>query len=292
MRFPLYKTKKFIIFNLLILFFISCKNNTTNPGDNILKYSDSGKKALVIVVENNEIVGISDALTYSLYKIKIIPVLSIIFKVPEDELKDLSLLEVIKKYGEPWQINRISEAADGYYDKIIKLNNETATPKCFIDSLLYLKSSGYTIDVVLNMHASSNSLFFSDCEINISDLTDEIYKNKINIRAIYQTCCYAKYMLRNWKNIGVYAVNGAEGENVITSFSAAFFIKEWTSGKNFDEAVYSAYNMEIDTLKTFNNIAPIEENLLTQSNLQQSAQSIDGLNIKLLWKEIPLITTF
>jgi hypothetical protein len=287
MRYFIFITKSYLLVIILINFIISCKNNSSNPANNNLQYSDIGNKALVIIVENKDIIGFSDVNLYNNYKSAFLPIFSKLFSVPENDLKDLTLPEIINSYGEPWQINRINDAANGHYDKIIKLNNETATSKCLIDSLLVLKKSGYTIDLILNMHASPGSLLFNDGEVNINDLVQEILQDSIKIRSVYQTCCFGKSMINNWKSIGVYVVNGAEDENSVTLFSAAFFVKEWVSGKSFENAVYSAYYEEIDTLKSFSNIVPIDL-YFTQSRLQKSTQNVDGLNIELMWKEIPI----
>jgi hypothetical protein len=285
----LFDYQKHILYLLFIgiIFQFSCKEDSTIISNNQITYLDYGSKALVLVEENNGIVGFSDENLYSMYKQSIIPVLSEIFTVPDSLLKQLSLKEMIEQFGEPWQIRQIAEAANGYYDKIIVLNNETATLKKFIDTLKSINNK-YTIDLILNLHGSQTSVVFSNGRVGIGILTDEIKASNTKIRAVYQTCCYGKYMIASWRNIDVIAVNGSEDYNILTLFSPAYFISEWTSGKVFEDAVYSAYNMEIQKMKTYNNILPIESYLLTPSNLFNSIQSVSGKNSKLLWKECPV----
>lgn len=282
--------KKHILIILLmgIILQFSCGDNSTVIQDSNITYSDSGTRALVAIVENNDIVGFSDENLYSIYKLTIIPILSDIFSVPDSVLKPLSLKEVIEQYGEPWQIKQISESAKGYYDNIIILNNETAVLKTLIDTLISLKNK-FTIDLLLNVHATQNSVRLTDGKVGIGKLTDEIKASGAKIRALYQTCCYGKYMIGSWRNIGVIAVNGAEGDNYITLFSPFYFINEWVSGKEYNDAVYTAYNKEIQKLKTYNNTLPVDSYLLNSSNLNNSIQSVGGVNIKLLWKECPVI---
>jgi hypothetical protein len=157
---------------------------------------------------------------------------------------------------------------------------------CLRDSLLSLGGK-FTIDLILNIHGSQGSVRFSDKQVSIGELTGMIQKNSIKVRAVYQTCCYGKYMMESWNRIGVDAVNGAEGDNILTTFSSCFFIKEWTSGKTFSEAVYAAYFSEIEKLKTYDAILPISSYLLTPANLYNSIQSVGGINTALLWKQIP-----
>lgn len=279
---------KFIFIFLTICFVVfSCKDNTSNPINEKTLYQDSGKKALVIIVENKDLIAFSDDNMFKSYKSIILPVLSDLFGVPADSIKNLTLTEIVEKYGEPWQLNQIADASQNYYNKIIKLSDETATTTCFLDSLKMLNSEGYTIDVVLNLHGSQTSLVFTDTDIDLGSLTQKIHSNGIEIRALYQTACYGKYGLNFWNNIGLYGVNGADGLNKITMFSAAYFIQEWTSGKTYEDAVYSAYNMEIQKLRTYNNILPVDVYFLTQETLINSQQRISGRDPKILWRNVP-----
>ncbi len=283
-----YSKIKFILILTSIYFLtFSCKENTTNPIDEKTIYQDSGKKALVIIVENKNLIAFSDENMFRSYKSVILPLLSELFDVPDDSLENLTLAEIIENYGETWQVNQIADAGKNYYDKIIKLNDETATIASFLDSLKKLSSDGYTIDVVLNLHGSMTSLVFTDTDIDIGTLTQTIESNGIDIRALYQTACYGKYGLNFWNNIGLYGANGAEDLNKITLFSAAYFISEWTSGKTYEDAVYSAYQLEIQKLRTYNNILPVDLYFLTQETLLNSLQRVAGRDTKILWKNVP-----
>ena len=281
------KIKFIIIISTFFILAVSCKDNNTNPVNSKITYQDSGKKALVIVVENKDLIAFSDENMFRSYKSIILPLLSDLFGVTADSMENKTLAEIVEQYGEPWQLNQIADAGQNYYIKIIKLNNETATITCFLDSLKKLSSEGFTIDVVLNLHGSQTSLVFTDKDIDIGTLTQNIHSKGIEIRALYQTACYGKYGLHFWNNIGLYGVNGAEGLNKITLFSAAYFIQEWTSGKNYEDAVFSAYDLEIQKLRTYNNILPVDLYFLTQETLMNSLQRVAGRDTKILWKNIP-----
>ena len=287
MNILLHKLQILLLFLVLGLSFMACTKESSPVSNQLIQYTNSGKKALVVIVENSDIIGFSDQNMYNMYKSSIVPVLASIFGVPGSALYKLSLLQIIKQYGEPWQIKQICDSAKYHYDKIVVLNHTSATLQCLKDSLLDLNGK-YCIDLILNIHGSQYSVQFSDREVLIGELTGTIKDNGIKIRTVYQTCCYGKFMIGSWNNIGVYAVNGAEGNNVITLFSSSYFVKEWTSGKKFDDAVYSAFNDEIAKLKTFNSQLPIDTYLLTAENLNNSLQSVGGFDYSILWKQIPV----
>ena len=285
----LYELYRLLFLTAITSFLLfSCRNNSSNPANTPLLYQDSGSKALVIVVENKNLLDMVNEQTYELFKADILPIFSDMFTVPQDSMQNLTLAEIIDKYGEQWQLNQIADSAKGY-DRIVKLNKQTATVQCLLDSLKMLGSEGYTIDMVFNLHGSMTTILFNDKEIDIGTLTQSIKDNGIRIRALYQTTCYAKYMLPFWNNIGVFAVNGAADNNQIVLFSSAYFVSQWISGKTFEDAVYSAYNMEIATLRSYNDRIPIDTYILTPQVLANSRQYVSGRDQKILWKNIPAI---
>jgi len=274
-----------IVFIAAVMFLSSCSDNSTTVTQPKNYFSDSAAKALVAVVENRDIAGFSDENLYNMFKYSITPVLSAIFSVPVTELNSLSLQQMIQKYGEPWEIQQILAAATGFYDKIIILNNETATFRSLIDTLKSLKTK-YTIDMIFNIHGTQNSILLTDGEIMIGNLTDAVKSGNIKIRTLYQTCCYGKFMAEYWNSIGVVAVNGAVGNNVLTTYSPIYFINEWVSGrKTFENAVFSASNREIEKLRSYDTLLPVDTYILTPSNLQSSVQIITGADKNLLWKK-------
>jgi hypothetical protein len=125
----------------------------------------------------------------------------------------------------------------------------------------------------------------TDGEILIGKLTDAVKERNVKIRSVYQTCCYGKYLAGYWSSIGVKAINGAAGYNVLTLFSTTYFLNEWLSQtKTFEEAVATAYNMEIQKLRSYNTLFPVEAYILTPSNLNTSLQTVGGSDKNLLWK--------
>ena len=72
-------------------------------------------------------------------------------------------------------------------------------------------------------------------------------------------------------------------------FSPSFFIKEWTSGKTYLQAVLSAFELEKEKLKSYNDVLPIMNYILTDENLQDSKQYIGGKDYNILWENFPVL---
>lgn len=269
----------------IIALMASCENN---EAPTVESYKPNPKPALVIAVENNDGLLTGDyASVFQMYKSIVLPVLSDVFQVPIDSMKDMSLNDIIETFGEEWQLNEIAKAGNGYYQKIVKLSDESASKSNFEQTLKSLSDDGYDIDMVWCLHGNSSAFSLNDGLVEITDLTAFLKQNDIKIRALYQTCCYASKTFLWWNNYGIEAINGAEGLNSITMFSPAYFIKEWTSGKPFDQAVQSAYNMEIEKLKSYNSQLPVMSYVLTPSTLADSKQYISGKRAGLLWNKFP-----
>jgi hypothetical protein len=285
------KINLFIIVLVTVFIAISCSNNN-EPVDNN-NYKTEGKKVLVGIVENADIMGFGDEIAFSAYKPYILPIFSNIFGVPQSEMQDKSLAYIIENYAEEYQLRSLKEAAAKGYNLFVGLTDGTANKASIFDSLKILQNEGYCIDMVMCLHANSKVIRFNDASYNITDVTSEIASLGIKIRAIYQTCCVSKPHIDYWKNIGVEAVNGADGNNSITMFSPVYFVEEWINGKTFEDAGFTAYNREIEKLRSYDSpTVPINAYFLNSETLKGSKQNVGGLNPQLLWKNIPIITVF
>lgn len=251
-------------------------------------YSEVGKKALVIVVENKDIVGQDDLSAFELYRSTVLPIFAELFGVAQTELEDKSLNEILEVYGEDFEIRSMSAAATGKYDTLVVLTDASATTDSLFNRLQLLQQAGYCIDMMWDMHSNGETVSFANERTNVASFTARLHTAGIHIRALYQTCCFGKEMIDSWQSIGIDAVCGAEGSNVLTIFSPAYFIEEWTSGKSFDAAVQAAQQREITTLRSYNNKVPTEAFFLNSTNLQNSKQSMGGSNSNILWEQIPV----
>lgn len=283
--------KRQILIALTALWLCACSEETGNPV--LPAYRDNAKTALVILVENNDgLIGGIYETAFNNYHNETLKIFSELFDVPFDTIEKMTLNDIIENYGEDWQINSIREAGKDYYDTIIAYRNEQCTEMNFKNTLLSLSEQDYVIDMVFCLHGSKSTFSLYDKSCSVAEFTGYLKKNNIRIRALYQTCCYGSYVIGEWQKFGIHALNGSAGLNSITMFSPAYFVEEWTKGNTFEKSVYTAYNKEIETVKSYNKYIPVIEYILTGENLLESRQSIGGINPGLLWKNFPELFFF
>ncbi len=252
--------------------------------DRMIYLGKRSASALIIVVENCNMLGGGDLESIFEYiRGTLTPVLASIFQINESDMDGMTLTEIVDVFGEAWQTGAIQQAASGFYDRIIILTDESATYSNFMDSLYTLTEENYTIDVIFNLHGADDGILFSDYYCFVDDLTDEIQRNNINIRTLYQTCCYGSYMIDDWESIGIQAVNGANALNGLAVFSPILFLRYWTNGLHFEDAVQAAYNSEIQELMEYNDILPIADLMLSEETLEESRQLLGGIRRNCFW---------
>lgn len=277
--------KLYILCLILLSISFGCSDDS-NPTNNF--YTESGKKALIIAVENNDGLLSGDfAYAFEFYKPQMLEIFSDIFGIEKSKMAGLSLNSIIETYGEPWQINDIINHTNSKYDTIIAFRNEQVTEANLKNNLYKLTIENYTIDMVFCLHGSETNIsMYNFQNLNISNFTKYIYENKIRLRALYQTCCYAGLALNDWGSSGVYAINGAIGKNMITLFSPGYFIDEWVSGASFDNSVKNAFSRDIQKIKTYSNLVPIDQYLLTDKNISESKQYNAGKDISIRFSDL------
>lgn len=202
--------------------------------------------ALVIVVENNEMFPSYVETAWVFFKDQVIPLFSDFFDVPEDSLRSRSFGEVIDDYGEPWILDRVEEAAGTSYSEVVRLTDRDATLDRLVSELERLKNAGYNIDVVFDMHASETTVLFDDRSVPVSEMTQAVLARGIRIRALFQTCCHASHHLDEWEQTGIVAVSGSFDTNYLTIYTPAGFVKYWTEGRTYADAVRLACEYEIE----------------------------------------------
>lgn len=232
--------------------------------------------AIVVLVENGGQIDRNMQQGYEDNKAGAVLLLSSLFKVPADSIAPLSFEEMMEGYAEPFQLERITALAQHGYGKVIGLTDENADLQHFIDTLVYLKASGYTTDVLFSLHANEKVVRFNDGTHAIETITQTVKEKGIGIRCLYQTCCTSAPHIAHWEAAGVNAVNGAAGINVITMFSPLYFLEEWMDGEDFETAVHTAFDREVSTIKKYGNLLPVDEYFLTEHSLLESQQVIGG----------------
>jgi len=268
--------KSIVIFLLLILV-VSCnEDSSVQP---ILKSNLLDQPTtLIVVTENNLLINPSFNLAYTFIKDDVLNVLSDIFKVEKSAMEDMTLAEIIEIYGEDWQNEEIRKVATSYYDTVIILTDYDATGVNLLSRIESVADKGMYIDLLFSLHASSDKyISFSDRRYHINEITNWLEQKQINIRSLYQTCCYGSYYFNDWNKIQITALNGSVYVNDIAIFSPIYFLEEWIQGKSFKVAVSNAYTREIEKLRTYNNVLPINEFMLTDEILKNSKQTTSSI---------------
>lgn len=279
---------KKILSLLIFVILCSCSESSSNlPQKNSIQFTESGDAGLIIVVETKFLQSAYTEIMFQVYKEEVLEILSDMLGVEKSKMENMTLSEIIEEFGEEWQIEEIKKTADKYYKEVVVLTDSSATGNNFLDNIKQLSDKGLYIDVIFSLHGSEHSVAFSEQSWLISNITNFIKDNGYHVRALYQTCCYGYYHFDEWETAGICAINGSKGANGINIFSPVYFIEEWTSGKAFNDAVKSAFDREIEKLKTYNDILPIEEFFLGEQTLNDSKQYTGGLYNSLLWNKFP-----
>ena len=274
-----YRRLKFVfIFSLLLTACMRDKNPVTNGPQ------DEDKRILLLVIENNNSMSSAASTAFQLFRMSFLNILGDIFNVPASDMNYLDLTEIIDLYGEEWQIDSIKDMAGPFYDSIIALTDSTATFSDFLEQLSLFHHKHYVIDVVMNLHADSTHVVFFDGPQKINNVTGYIADNGISIHSIYQTCCFGSYMIDEWEQIGVCAVNGAAAVNSYAMFSPIYFVQAWLNGATFDQAVNTAMIQEIQKIESYKEQLPAIEYLLQDQIKADSQQKVGGTNPQLNWR--------
>jgi hypothetical protein len=279
---------KIYLLLLVLITLASCSENSNSPAKSDIKMTDSSEAGLIIVVESIFLQSQYTEVIFQLYKPKMLEILSDMFSVDKSLIENMTMSEIIEEYGEDWQISELKKIANKFYKNVVILTDSTATRINFVNAIDNMARNGQYVDIVLSLHGSKSSIVFSDGSWDVYQLNSWLQARHQHIRSLNQTCCYAYYHFHAWKATDICAINGAIGNNGINIFSPIYFLEEWTAGKPFNEAISLAFTREIEKLKTYNNILPIEEYFLDQNQLSESKQFTGGLYDKLLWKEFPI----
>lgn len=276
---------------LVFAFLSGCgKENPVSP-----PYTKTGQEALLIVVENNNLLDSLMSTGYTLFQTEMRTIFADVFEMSPDDIPDnLSLDEVIDQYGEDWQIGELIETAQPFYTKIVSLTDDDATGKAVLDSLTMLCRSGYTVDMIFNLHGGWNlfsgetSILFADSSYNLDAFTDSIKSRSACPRALYQTCCYGSFMIEAWERLGITAVNGASDANSLVMFSPIYFLQNWTGAMTFSQAVQTAFNQEYRKIESYSKVLEEITMLLDEELLAGSIQETGGTDTMLLWRNFEL----
>ena len=244
------------------------------------------KTALVMVVENNGWLGDQTISSYfDLFRPAITEIFADIFGIEQSAMDGMSLTEIIDVYGEAWQINEINTIASRRYERVVALTDDEASFDNFLSHLSALSAEGYRIDVILNLHSTDYNVRFSDGSHDIEEMTGALKNSSIEIRALYQTCCYGSEMIGDWDEYAISAVNGSFKTNSLVMYSPIYFIDLWTQGLPFSDAVQNARTMEIDKIRSYEKDFSLIKMMITDDVLEESGQLLGGVDSTLLWED-------
>lgn len=281
---------RYSIYAILVLFtliFNSCKEDN-NPVET--KFNETGTKAILIVVENSFNLPADVSQIYPMIKSSMDSVFSVLFEVPYENLKDKDLVQILDLYGEAWQINQIKAVADSHYNKVVVLTDDLDNYTNFIDTLKYLSDNYSAVDMILNIHGTTDKIKLGEELIESENITKDFYDKNIKIRALYQTCCYGSSTINDFTYYGILACNGCNGTNSITIYSSKYFLQNWCNGMTYRQSVENAYNQDINTIRSYAVAYPaIEQVFLSNDKLDASRQFVGGKYPDLLFKSLSII---
>lgn len=280
----------FSIFAIVAFFTLvlnSCKEDS-NPVET--KFNENGTKAILIVVENSFNLPAEVSQIYPIIKSSMDSIFSVLFEVPYQELKNKDLVEILDIYGEAWQIKQLKAVADSHYNKVVVLTDESDNYTNFVDTLKYLSANYTAVDMILNIHGTTDKLKFGGELIESENITKDFNDKNIKIRALYQTCCYGSSTINDFTKYGILACNGCEGINSITIYSSMYFLQNWCKGLTYRQAVENAYNQDINTAKSYATTYPaLEQVFLSEDKLEASRQYVGGKYPDLLFTSLSII---
>jgi hypothetical protein len=181
---------------------VGCHDNSPSSPS---VYVKNGQEALLIVVENNNSLAPVDQAIFNLYREEFLGIFAETFDVPEGDMQDMTLSEIVEEYGEAWMVRELGTAATPYYTRIVTFTDSTATSQNILDTLKTLAGEGFLIDLMFVLHGNPTSVWFADSVVNIADFTGRIAAEHIPARSLYQTCCYGSFMIDEWEQVGIIA---------------------------------------------------------------------------------------
>jgi hypothetical protein len=232
------------------------------------------ERVLLMVIENNFSLSAEIVSNYQKYKFFVDFLLASTLKVDRKELTDKNLLEIIDVYFEDYLARQFSKAAEGY-EEIIVLTDEIASYDNFKQTLSALQDKGKTIDILLHLHGTQDAIYFYNQYVPWVFIAQDLGKDS-NIGFVYQTICYSGNYLDNWLNLGAKVASGSLGSNSFVVLSPERFLKLWTKGESYYQAVNQAFDFEVTEWGNIANFVPGDVLKVTDDILEESKLIFEG----------------
>jgi len=264
------KIKYFIIFFIIVLLVLVCYLLIPRKTEQTLE-----NRVLVIVMEENFSQGGQSEHEYQQQKGIMNTFFSLIFRVSRKNLDDKTLSEIIDVYGEDYLANQFKKAAKGY-GEIIILTDEEASYSNFKKVLLDINGQGKTMDIVLDLHGGPKAIYFYKQKVYKEDIARDRDLKGLNIGYVYQTVCFGGQNIEFWIDIGAKVVSGSKEGNAFVLLAPGKFLKFWTGGETYYDAVNGGFKYELRIQKAINRFSPVEMFPLDERTLKGSEMVFVG----------------
>ena len=156
-------------------------------------------------------------------------------------------------------LNDFKSSQGKEYDKVVQLEDATATKAQLQSQLLGLTKQGYQIDVITIGHGETDKLFgykgLPITDIDILGIKTANGGKKLPIRMVYMMNCKGSSLNDDWRAIGAKVSGGSIRNNYIPEPMMHLFWKKWKSGKTYQQAQMEAWresrtivNKAVDTI--------------------------------------------
>jgi len=162
---------------------------------------------------------------------------------------------VVDMLAETFENLKTTLQANGKYNKVVLLTDVNCTRAKLLDNLVLYSKQGWTIDLLIMGHGSTDSLDLYGgqhllgarygANNNIITLKTEAQARgcqKLNLRLVYMCNCFGSTTNDEWIAIGALHSIGSRGDNYMPEPQITFFMNNWVGGQAPGAAAMNAYN--------------------------------------------------
>jgi superfamily II DNA or RNA helicase len=212
--------------------------------------TQQNKTALILVVENNDFVGVNQLDDLTLKRVA-----QLLHPFQYKKIKSMSSAQLIDKYFEDLLAKKIL-AYSKQYDKTIYLTDQQASYENFKKQIKILTASNYKIDLLLHLHGGQESIWFYHQKVSANQLVDDLKPMRPDINYVYQTLCHGSSLLKFWDKLGAKNANGASNNNYYVVFGPIKYSQLRNKGLNFYQSSNQSYIFEKKLYQKISSFVP------------------------------------
>jgi hypothetical protein len=232
-------------------------------------------RALLVICDNANYPDPQVNDFYAKNREKILPVISELFRVNEEELGKSDATEIIDKYGDAWLGRQLLSEANGYGTKVL-LSHDKASLQEVKNEITNLNKQGYVLDIIFLAHTNSEVVFLNNQTISYEEMYRELNPITLNLGFVYLAAGYGPAQVEMWKNLGATAVCGPAVINDLPIIAPGEFLKEWVKGASYEQAVNYGTAREIKFWKTVSQVMPEAKIFLSEEAISGSRMIFGG----------------